>query len=222
MAEKTLDARVCLKYDTYENWKSKNTILKKGEVAQTYVSSTSTIDSTGKTLTASSSGTIPAGSILYKVGDGTTAYNSLKFTTAIPTDAITKKYVDDALANKQDTITSDNTLLDTGLYGYPGSQLYNNGSGIINILSDNGIEIDATSDGEGYIAIQGTPTTKIKVHNQVYGLKIDSTNGIILGTYTNGDVDKTKPYIEITDTAVNIKGLNSDATSITILEASDA
>lgn len=92
MAEKTLDARVCLKYDTYESWKSKNTILKKGEVAQTYVSSTSIIDSTGKTLTASSSGTIPAGTILYKVGDGTNSYNSLKFTTAIPTDAAPKSH----------------------------------------------------------------------------------------------------------------------------------
>lgn len=86
MAEKTLEARVCLKYDTYENWKSKNTVLKKGEVAQTYVSSTSTIDSTGKTLTASSSGTIPAGSVLIKVGDGENHYNNLPFVYAIPSE----------------------------------------------------------------------------------------------------------------------------------------
>ena len=36
-------------------------------------------------------------------------------------------------------------------------------------------------------------------------------DGIILGSKNNtdDDVDVTKPYIEITSTAVNIKGLNS-------------
>lgn len=73
MAEKTLNTRIQLKYDTYENWKTNNPVLKAGEVAIA-------------TVPSNQDGVQNAPSILLKVGDGTTAYNSLKFVSGMAAD----------------------------------------------------------------------------------------------------------------------------------------
>lgn len=69
MAEKTLNTRILLKYDTYANWTSKNPVLKAGEMAIATINS-------GDTQEVNSVGTPQ---VLIKVGDGSSNYNSLKF-----------------------------------------------------------------------------------------------------------------------------------------------
>lgn len=73
MADKVLNARFQLRYDTYENWVSKNPILKKGEVAFA-------------TLENNKDGIQSAPTVLLKVGDGTTKYTNLKFISAFAAD----------------------------------------------------------------------------------------------------------------------------------------
>lgn len=74
MAEKILNTRVLLKYDTYANWTDKNPVLKAGEMA---IATVAKADANGHT-------NLP--NIVLKVGDGTTNYNDLKFVSALAAD----------------------------------------------------------------------------------------------------------------------------------------
>lgn len=75
MAEKNLNVRITLKYDSYANWTTNNPILKAGEVAICTVP-------TGDANNISTS--LPA--VLMKVGDGTSTYNALPFVSAKSAD----------------------------------------------------------------------------------------------------------------------------------------
>lgn len=70
---KTLNARLSLKYDTYENWTSNNPVLLAGEAAVTVVP--------GETGAVQRE---PA--VLVKFGDGTSHYNDLQFMSAKSAD----------------------------------------------------------------------------------------------------------------------------------------
>lgn len=71
--EKTLNTRILLKYDTYANWTTNNPVLKKGEVAIA-------------TIENNQDGVQNAPSILMKVGDGESNYNTLKFVSGLAAD----------------------------------------------------------------------------------------------------------------------------------------
>lgn len=73
MANTTLNTRIQLKYDTYENWTTNNPVLLAGEVAVTTVQSAQAPVSQ-----------VPA--ILFKVGDGTNNFNTLNWASAIAAD----------------------------------------------------------------------------------------------------------------------------------------
>lgn len=73
MAEKTLNTRILLKYDSYTNWTTNNPVLKKGEVAIA-------------TIENNADGVQNAPSVVVKVGDGTTPYNTLKFISGLAAD----------------------------------------------------------------------------------------------------------------------------------------
>lgn len=73
MATTTLNTRIQLKYDTYENWTANNPVLLAGEVAVTTVQSAQAPVSQ-----------VPA--ILFKVGDGTNKFNALNWASAIAAD----------------------------------------------------------------------------------------------------------------------------------------
>lgn len=73
MAEKILNTRILLKYDTYEAWLSNNPILKKGEVAIA-------------TIPSNQDGVVNAPSTLIKIGDGTSDYKTLKFLSGLAAD----------------------------------------------------------------------------------------------------------------------------------------
>lgn len=76
MAEKILQTRIQLKYDTYTNWLTANPILKKGEMAVATIgeSPTQAVDS------------VTAPQVILKIGNGTTAYKNLPFTSALAAD----------------------------------------------------------------------------------------------------------------------------------------
>ena len=74
MAIKTLNTRIQLKYDTYENWSRNNPVLKAGEMAIATVASGERQDMTN----------LP--NIVLKVGDGTSHYNDLNFVSALAAD----------------------------------------------------------------------------------------------------------------------------------------
>lgn len=76
----TINTRILLRYDTYENWsktdvelKGGNFILKKGEVGFCEIPSDNTAATTAPT-------------VLFKVGDGTNAFKDLKWASALAAD----------------------------------------------------------------------------------------------------------------------------------------
>ena len=73
MAEKTLNTRFQLPYDTYTNWSTKNPKLKKGEMVQVEVP-------------APKDAIIQAPSVLIKVGDGIHNFNDLAWTSGLAAD----------------------------------------------------------------------------------------------------------------------------------------
>lgn len=83
MAELNLNARMLTRADTFANWTSKNPLLKKGEIATVIIEGDS-----GNT-------------ILFKIGDGTTKFNSLDWAKATASDVY-----DWAKAESKPTYTS--------------------------------------------------------------------------------------------------------------------
>ena len=75
MAEKNLNVRISLKYDTYANWIANNPVLKVGEMALCTVP---TQDTNGISTE------LPA--VLAKVGDGVSTYSALPFLSAKAAD----------------------------------------------------------------------------------------------------------------------------------------
>lgn len=76
MAEKILQTRIQLKYDSYTNWTTNNPVLKAGEMAIATIT-------TGNTQEVNS---IIAPQVLIKVGDGTNHYNDLPFVSGKAAD----------------------------------------------------------------------------------------------------------------------------------------
>ena len=104
MAEKTLNTRFQLPYDTYTNWSTKNPKLKKGEMVQVEVP-------------APKDAIIQAPSVLIKVGDGTHNFNDLAWASGLAADiydwakAATKpSYNTSELTNDSGFISSTETV----------------------------------------------------------------------------------------------------------------
>lgn len=104
MAEKTLNTRFQLPYDTYTNWSAKNPKLKKGEMVQVEVP-------------APKDAIIQAPSVLIKVGDGIHNFNDLAWTSGLAADiydwakAATKpSYSTSELTNDSGFVSSTETV----------------------------------------------------------------------------------------------------------------
>lgn len=78
MAEKILNTRLQLKYDSYESWYGSSIILKAGEVAIATVAN--------NTSNATGTGFQNLPNIVIKVGDGTNLYKDLPFVSALAAD----------------------------------------------------------------------------------------------------------------------------------------
>ena len=104
MAEKTLNTRFQLPYDTYTNWSTRNPKLKKGEMVQVEVP-------------APKDAIIQAPSVLIKVGDGIHNFNDLAWTSGLAADiydwakAATKpSYNTSELTNDSGFVSSTETV----------------------------------------------------------------------------------------------------------------
>ena len=104
MAEKTLNTRFQLPYDTYTNWSARNPKLKKGEMVQVEVP-------------APKDAIIQAPSVLIKVGDGIHNFNDLAWTSGLAADiydwakAATKpSYSTSELTNDSGFVSSTETV----------------------------------------------------------------------------------------------------------------
>ena len=104
MAEKTLNTRFQLPYDTYTNWSAKNPKLKKGEMVQVEVP-------------APKDAIVQAPSVLIKVGDGIHNFNDLAWTSGLAADiddwakAATKpSYSTSELTNDSGFVSSTETV----------------------------------------------------------------------------------------------------------------
>ena len=83
MAEKQLNTRILLRYDSYETWIEKDPILKAGELALATVASNFNNAANGNKVAANVQS---APTVLIKVGDGTHHYSELQFTSAKAAD----------------------------------------------------------------------------------------------------------------------------------------
>ena len=104
MAEKTLNTRFQLPYDTYTNWSTRNPKLKKGEMVQVEVP-------------APKDAIIQAPSVLIKVGDGIHNFNDLAWASGLAADiydwakAATKpSYSTSELTNDSGFVSSTETV----------------------------------------------------------------------------------------------------------------
>lgn len=77
MATTTLNTRILLKYDSYENWLTNNPVLKMGEVAIAYLDQEHSTEATNFQ-------TIP--NVVIKVGNNVNHYKDLKFVSALAAD----------------------------------------------------------------------------------------------------------------------------------------
>lgn len=75
MATKTLNTRILLRYDTYENWLTSTLVLKQGEMAICSVPSGKTVD-----------GVIAPPSVLAKIGDNVHTFKDLPWLQAVSSD----------------------------------------------------------------------------------------------------------------------------------------
>lgn len=77
---KELQTRISLKYDTYANWAANNPVLLAGEIAITAIPSETSVPTKDGRIMQD----LP--NIVFKVGDGVTNYNGLKFVSALAAD----------------------------------------------------------------------------------------------------------------------------------------
>lgn len=93
MAEKILNTRIQLRYDTLENWTSSTLALKKGELA---------IVTLGNIVDGSTAGDVNQHPVLFKVGDGSHTFAQLPFASALAADVYAwAKASDVQLTNKE-------------------------------------------------------------------------------------------------------------------------
>ena len=169
MATTTLNTRIQLKYDTYENWTTNNPVLLAGEVAVTTVQSAQAPVSQ-----------VPA--ILFKVGDGTNNFNTLKWASAIAADVYPW-----AKASVKPTYQASEI---EGLEDYISGQ-----------IQDTDTQYQIIASGTNGIQLQSRPKTGGAWTN--VGSPITITYTLTTGT-TNGTVS-------FNGTEVAVKGLGSAA-----------
>lgn len=213
MAEKLLQTRIQLKYDTYANWMTNNPILKAGEVAIATIPSGESND-----IGTITSNNLP--NVVIKVGDGTSDYQHLKFVSGLaadvygwakekdkPTYAATEitgleEYIDEAIGDHneiQDTDTQYTLVPGTGTYVYDlmsrgkGETGYSNKVATIDLTAVNTRLSDLeTAVGEGGSVAQQIATE--------IG-KLDSDDSAITGQFVTA-VSETDGVISVSRAAL--------------------
>ena len=223
MAEKILNVRIALKYDTYANWTTNNPILKVGEVAIATIP-------TGDNNNVSTS--LPA--VLMKVGDGTSNYNALPFLSAKAADvhAYAKKPETEFIAWIKQIISTE------GAYDAKGSaaqalkdaKAYTDAlaNGAVKANTDtiaaikDGTTIDSFADVESALAgkqAAGDYATKTEAQGYATTAKNDVI-GTDLDTKDNDTVKGAKKYADSLNTAMDTR-MDAAEASITTITGAD-
>ena len=205
MANTTLNTRIQLKYDTYENWTTNNPVLLAGEIAVTTVQSAQAPVSQ-----------VPA--ILFKVGDGTNNFNTLNWSSAIAADVYPW-----AKASVKPTYQASEI---EGLEDYISGQIEDTDTQYQIIASGtNGIQLQSRPKTGGEWSNVGSPITI------TYTLVEGATNGTVsfngtevavhgLGSAAYTDADAYDAAGTAAGVQTTVTGTSSDAsTAITIYGA---
>ena len=223
MAEKKLNVRITLKYDTYAKWTENNPVLKAGEVAIATIP-------TGDTNNVSTS--LPA--VLMKVGDDTSNYNALPFLSAKAADvhAYAKKPEAEFIAWIKQIISTE------GAYDTKGSaaqalkdaKAYTDAlaNGAVKTNTDaiaaikDGTTIDSFADVETALAgkqAAGDYATKAEAQGYATTAKNDVI-GTDLDTKDSATVKGAKKYADSLNTAMDTR-MDAAEASITTLTGAD-
>ena len=153
MATTTLNTRIQLKYDTYANWTTNNPVLLSGEIAVVVI--------------PASTGAVPnEPTILFKVGDGSTSFNSLQWVAAPAADVYSW-----AKASTKPTYTAEEIQ---GLEDYISGQIQDTDTQYQIIASGtNGIQLQSRPKSGGAWSNVGSPI------NIVYTLATGTENGTV-------------------------------------------
>lgn len=183
MAEKILNTRIQLKYDSHENWVKANTLLKAGEVAIAYLPPRGEEDRLP---------TAQASAVLMKVGPGN--FNDLPYVSALAADVhswakcstveldgTTLKFHNGDKTKPVHTIDFSKFALDTDIDGL------NQTIGDLNELATGTTEsiVGAINEHESQIGELGLLTTKdkenlVKAINEVYGVANAGGSGSVV------------------------------------------
>lgn len=153
MANTTLNTRIQLKYDTYTNWTTNNPVLLSGEIAVVVV--------------PASSGAVPnEPTILFKVGDGSSDFNTLQWVAAPAADVYSWA--------KQSTKPT-----------YTASEIEDLDSYISGQIQDTDTQYQIIASGTNGIQLQSRPKSGGEWNNVgspiviTYTLETGSTNGTV-------------------------------------------
>lgn len=196
MAEKILQTRIQLKYDTYVNWTTNNPVLKAGEVAVATIVS-------GNTQEVNS---VAAPQILLKVGDGTSPYNDLPFVSARAADVYSW-----AKASTKPTYTASE------VGAVPTTRTVNGKALSSNItLSASDVSADAAGTAAGLIANLDKSDAAVAGK---YVSAVSETNGIITVTRADLPVDTNTTYqITLSGTTLTLQSKDIGSTEWTTVD----
>lgn len=207
MAEKTLNTRILLKYDTYANWTTNNPVLRAGEVAIATIA-------TGNTQEVNS---VTAPQVLIKVGDDTSAYNALPFVSAKAADVYgwakaEKKptYTASEIGGLSDFIAGEIEDTDTQYqivkvddYNYKlqsktlGGSWADVSNGAIVIPKYDDTEVKA--DIEALEGLVGTTAVATQIANAISALNLANTYAPLSHTHTGDDISVESILVSATN-----------------------
>ena len=159
MANKTFNARLKLKYDSYTNWNTKNPVLLAGELAICVVPADSNQATNEPT-------------VLMKCGDGTKTFNELGWISGLSADV----YSWAKAANKP--TYSANEI--TGLSDYISGEIQDTDTQYeLRANADNGRKFYLYSKAKGDEAFGTSPVSTIEIPETVYTLATGTANGTV-------------------------------------------
>ena len=207
MAEKILQTRIMLKYDSYENWAFNDPILKQGEAAITVV--TTKQDGTANYVP----------SCLIKIGDGAHKYSELDFVYAKAADVISACKSEATLTTFiNNVIASSGIATDEALSALAGR------------MSTAESDIDSLETLVGSVAVSTQITAEIQKLDKAdtavagqYVSAVSETDGIITVT-REALPDYTDTYAPKAHThaIADVTGLQTELNKVTTLIGTDA